>query len=355
MPGRRWTALLRWLPGTALLAGLAIVALRQVEWARFSEILSRAEPAWILVAILLQIGTYVCAAATLQRGIKASGVSRSLLGLVPLGLAKLFVDQVVPTGGLGGTLLVVRALERRAVARGVATAAVVVNTLAFYASYALAVGGALAVLWLRHGISRTILILVTLFGIYAVAMPVLILWIVYGGRRAHPRWLQRIPGLEKAITAMEEAPTSTLRHPMLFLESIALQLGIIVLDGLTLQALLRSIGHIASFQVVFTSFVLASIAATLSLLPGGVGSFEAGSVASLRYLGVPLEVALTGTLLLRGLTLWLPMLPGIWFARHEMMGSEEQHDDSPKGGRQEGGGDGAREEPSRRAAGGKER
>ena len=357
MPRRRWISLLRWLPGTLLLVGLAVVALRKVEWAHFTEIMQRAEPVYILAAVLLQIGTYVCAAATLQRGIKASGVGRSLLGLVPLGLAKLFVDQVVPTGGLGGTVLVVRALERRGVARGVATAAVVVNTLAFYASYALAVAGALGFLWMRHGISRTILFLVTVFAIYAVAMPVLIIWIVYGGRRTRPGWLSRIPGLVKAIHAMEEAPTSTLRHPMLFLESIALQLGIIVLDALTLDFLLRSIGYPASFHVVFTSFVLASIAATLSLLPGGVGSFEAGSVASLRYLGVPLEVALTGTLLLRGLTLWLPMVPGIWFARHEMMGGKEEDAREEAGARESGDRHHhpAARDPARRAAGGKRR
>jgi uncharacterized protein (TIRG00374 family) len=320
MPGRRWIALLRWLPGTLLLVALAVVALRHVEWEHFSEIVQRSEPSWLLAAVVLQIGTYVAAAGTLQRGIKASGVSRSLVSLVPLGLAKLFVDQVVPTGGLGGTVLVVRALERRGVTRGVATAAVVVNTLAFYASYAIAVAWTLAVLWLRHGISRAIVILVTLFGIYAVAMPVLILYIVYGGRRGH-KWLTKIPGLAKAVHAMEEAPRSTLRHPLLFLESIALQLGIIVLDAWTLDMLLRAIGHPTHFNVLFTSFVLASIAATLSLLPGGVGSFEAGSVAAMRYLGVPLEIALTGTLLFRGLTLWLPMLPGIWFARHEMVGN----------------------------------
>jgi uncharacterized protein (TIRG00374 family) len=320
MPGRRWVGILRWLPGTLLLVGLAVLALRHVEWERFSEIVQRSKPAWLLAAVLLQLGTYVAAAGTLQRGIKASGVSRSLVGLVPLGLAKLFVDQVVPTGGLGGTVLVVRALERRGVTRGVATAAVVVNTLAFYASYAIAVVWALAVLWFRHGISRAIAILCTLFAIYAVAMPVLILYIVYGGRRGH-RWLTKIPGLAKAVHAMEEAPRSTLRHPMLFLESIALQLGIIVLDAWTLEVLLRAIGLPTHFNIMLTSFVLASIAATLSLLPGGVGSFEAGSVAAMRYLGVPLEAALTSTLLFRGLTLWLPMLPGIWFARHEMVGN----------------------------------
>jgi len=353
MPGRRLITVLRWLPGTALLAGLAVFALRNVEWARFSEIVQRAEPAWLLAAVVMQIGTYLCAAATLQRGIKASGVSRNLFRLVPLGLAKLFVDQVVPTGGLGGTVLVVRALERRGISRGVATAAVVVNTLAFYASYAIAVGGALAYLWLRHGVSRAILVLLTAFAIYAIAMPVLILWIVYGGRRTHPKWLKRIPALDKAVAAMEEAPTSTLRHPMLFLESIALQLGIIVLDAWTLDALLRSIGHPAPFLVLYTSFVLASIAGTLSLLPGGVGSFEAGSVASLRYLGVSLEVALTGTLLFRGLTLWLPMLPGIWFARHYMMSPGYETDGG--GHRQAAPSEGDGDHSKRAAAGAKQR
>ena len=76
MPGRRWISLLRWLPGTLLLVALAVVALRNVEWQRFAEIVQRSEPAWLLAAIVIQIGTYLAAAATLQRGVKASGVSR---------------------------------------------------------------------------------------------------------------------------------------------------------------------------------------------------------------------------------------------------------------------------------------
>jgi hypothetical protein len=35
----------------------------------------------------------------------------------------------------------------------------------------------------------------------------------------------------------------------------------------------------------------------------------------LGLLGVPIEAALAATLLLRGFTVWLPMLPGVWLAR----------------------------------------
>jgi uncharacterized protein (TIRG00374 family) len=323
MPASPRSAAWRWLPGTILLAGLLYLALRAVDWRHFSEILRHSEPAWLLVATLLQLGTYVCAAAVLHRGIAASDVHRPILSLIPLGLAKLFIDQVVPSGGLSGTVLVVRALERRNVPRGVATAAIVVNLLAFYAAYVIAVLYALWVLWHRHhGLHPALVLLFTLSAIYATTIPALILWIVYGAHRGIPKWVRRIRGFDAALQGIAEAPASTMRHPVLFLEATALQLAIVVLDALTLLALIRALGLDTTFPVAFTSFVLSSTAGTISLLPGGVGSFEAGSVASLRFLGLPLEVALAATLLLRGFTLWLPLIPGVWFARHEMVGTK---------------------------------
>lgn len=320
MPNRRRGVALRWLPGALVLAVLAVMAIRAVEWQHFSDLLRGAQPAWLLAAAALQIGTYVCAAGVLHRGIRASDVHRSILSLVPLGLAKLFIDQVVPTVGIGGTVLVVRAMERRGVPLGVATAAVVVNTLAFYLAYAIAVAFSLGVLWFHRHLHPAVLFLVTVFAIYATAIPVLILWLVFGSPRKVPAWIRRIPGLDAALRGIADAPSSTLRHPLLYLEACALQLAILVLDAATLYVLVLSLGHHADPAVLFTSFVLASMAATLSLLPGGVGSFEAGSVASLRSMGLPLELSIASTLLLRGFTLWLPMVPGIWFARREMTG-----------------------------------
>jgi len=50
-------------------------------------------------------------------------------------------------------------------------------------------------------------------------------------------------------------------------------------------------------------------------MPGGLGAFEAASVLTLKVIGVSAPVALAATLLFRGLSFWLPMLPGFWFAR----------------------------------------
>ncbi len=71
--------------------------------------------------------------------------------------------------------------------------------------------------------------------------------------------------------------------------------------------------------------VLASAAASVSFLPGGLGSYEALSIALLIAFGAPLEAAASATLLMRGFSFWLPMLPGLWFARKELAARARHH------------------------------
>jgi uncharacterized protein (TIRG00374 family) len=89
---------------------------------------------------------------------------------------------------------------------------------------------------------------------------------------------------------------------------------------LTLWVVLLSIGQAVHPMVPFTVFIAASVFGTVSPVPMGLGTFEAVAVATLGLLGVPIEAALTATLLLRGFTFWLPMLPGLVLARGEIGG-----------------------------------
>jgi uncharacterized protein (TIRG00374 family) len=100
---------------------------------------------------------------------------------------------------------------------------------------------------------------------------------------------------------------------------VALQLAIFVLDAITLGTMLRAIATPVDVAVVFTSFVVASMVATLAWVPGGLGTFEGTCVAMLHVHGVTIEAALAATLLARAFTFWFPMAPGIAIARREMM------------------------------------
>jgi len=318
----KW-ARVAWLPGAILLLALIGVTVRYGESQRFAELITRAEPIWLVVAAVLQLGTYFCTAVILKLGLRRSGTGVRMRSLVPLGLVKLFIDQVVPTGGIAGTVLIIRALQRRGVPIALSTAAVVVSLLGFYLAYAFSVLLCIVILWIRAHLSPVILSVVTIVSAITAVVPVTLLWLTRGGAREVPHWIRRIPGLHPVLEAFEAAPKQTLHDRKLLLSAAALQFAIILLDAATLRAMLLGLGHTVPPAVAFASFVLASVVATVSLLPGGVGPFEAGSVGTLRVLGVPLEAAVASTLLLRGFTLWLPMLPGLWLARREMVKQSE--------------------------------
>jgi uncharacterized membrane protein YbhN (UPF0104 family) len=307
-----------WLSGAILLLALLLVVTHLSEERRLAELLQRAQPAWLLAAALLQLGTYLCAGGVWYCALGAAEARPRFGSLVWLGLAKLFTDQAVPSAGLSGTLLVVRGLARRGVQRGRAMAAMLVGLAAFYFAYALAVVFAVVLLWALGELNRLLLTLATVLGIVAAIVPALLLGLRDRLATRLPAVLLRIRGVEKAAALLSELPRGPLWHPRLAVQTIGLQLGIFLLDSATLAVMLAATGAATSFPVVFVGFVFASVVATLTWVPGGIGTFEGTCVVVLRSHGVPLEASLAATLLLRGFTFWLPMLPGLWLARREL-------------------------------------
>src|SRR3954468_17164178 len=98
----RLRRVLSWLPGALLLAGLVAVATHFSEGRKFALLLEQARPVWILVAALLQAGTYLCAAAVWQRVLRKGRARCTVRSLLSVAVARLFVDQVIPTAGFGG-------------------------------------------------------------------------------------------------------------------------------------------------------------------------------------------------------------------------------------------------------------
>jgi glycosyltransferase 2 family protein len=303
--------------GVLLLVTLIVVLTHVAEERRFVALLTHFAPTWLLVAAGCQVGTYVCAAAVWSCVLRRASVAPRLHTLVPLGLAKLFVDQIVPTAGVGGTLLVVRGLVRRGVPPPLATAALLMDLFSFYAAHVGAVLLAVGIIWVHHEMHPVILILAVLFAVIAIGVPLTILRLNRRGSRSVPPWVRRLPILARVVQAMAAAPAELLRDRWLLLQTSGLQFAIIVLDAATLDVMLRAIGHVLASAAVFASFTMSALLAILGVIPGGLGLFEGGAVAMLRWFGVPVEAGLAATLLLRAWTFWLPMAPGMWMARHE--------------------------------------
>jgi uncharacterized membrane protein YbhN (UPF0104 family) len=213
---------------------------------------------------------------------------------------------------MSGNVLLIDRLVALGTPRGAAVAALLVSMVGYYAVYALLAVLMLVALWLHHAASAIVVGPVTAFLLVALAIPSLALWLRRSGSRSLPGWIERLPPLHRLLSIVGEAPGPLIRNRRL-LARVAAWNGLIFLaDAMTLAACLRALGGPFLPATAFIAFMMASIAVTLAPLPMGLGSFEATCTAMLALLGIPAAAALAATLLLRMLTLWLPLLPGMW-------------------------------------------
>lgn len=313
------TPSLRLLFAGSLLAGGLLLALTRLgELERFVLLLVHLEPAWIAASLLLQAATYFSLAMVWRSALVAGGSSSPLGPLLPIAVGKLFADQALPTGGISGIAFFISALKNRGVEARLCMGAMIVTILSYYGAYAAAAALSIVELALRQEIQRWIMVASAMFLVIAAAIPIAVLRLQQVGVERLPSWLRRRPVVAGFLDLYRDAPSGMVRNPALLMQATIWQFTIFVLDGATLWALLKALGHEVSPMAAFACFVVASMAAVVTLLPMGLGSFEAASTALLLLNAVPLETALAATLLLRGFTLWLPLLPGLWLVKREL-------------------------------------
>ncbi len=306
-----------WVLGAAIFAVVIAVALRNGKAREFTVALHHLRPEWALVAAGLQFSTYACDASIWKLVLTRVGYPVSLRTLLPLSVAKLFVGQALPSGGLSGGVMLVRALGKLAVPIDVASAALVINLFGFYAAFASSAIIAAIVFYATHTLSHPILATAVPFSLLVIAIPSSIAWLVQTASSPHPR-LRRIRLLTQVLDTLGQAKQIVLDDRGLLASSSALQLATFAADAATLYVMLVAFGSQPPVFDVFAAFILASAAELVGPVPGGLGAFEGGCVLGLHAFGVPFETALLGTMALRGFTFWLPMIHGFLIARRSV-------------------------------------
>ncbi|MFD2366445.1 YbhN family protein [Pseudoduganella sp. GCM10020061] len=304
---------LSWLIGGAALAALIVVALELSEERALWRLAESAQPWWMAVAVLVQAATYLAQGEVWRVVARAGGSSVSMPVAFKLSLAQLFIDQALPSGGISGAVFVIRSLERRGVPRAVVMASLLVDRVAYHGAYALALCLAIGIALMGGEVSPLILALAAFLSIISVLLTGVAVLAARG--ISLPAALRNIRLLGKILSLLGEADPALMRNLPLMMKSTVLQLMVIALDAATVWILIRSLGETATASGVFVSFMAASLLRTISIIPGGLGVFEATSVLALQHSGTSIPVALGATMLFRGLSFWLPMLPGIVFSR----------------------------------------
>jgi uncharacterized protein (TIRG00374 family) len=311
--------LTRWLFALLGVAAVTAIALRFGDLGRFLDTLGHAHPLWLIAAMACQLGTYFSVSLGWREVLRTAGAPQPLRRLLPIAFMKLFVDQVLPTAGMGGNVLLVDRLTALGASRGAAVAALLVSMVGYYAVYAVLALVMMLLLWVHNRATPLLAGVVTTFLMVALAIPTLALWLRQRGSRPLPKRIERVELVSNLLHVVGEAPKRLVANRRLILFVAGLNGLVFLCDAATLQFCLLAIGQQVSFATAFISLISASIGTTLLPAPMGLGSFEASSTAMLGLLGVPIASALAATLLLRGFTLWLPLLPGLWLMRRSVM------------------------------------
>ena len=315
MTQRRTLGWLPWLLGAAGVAAVIFVALHAAEERAIVDLLEAARPAWLILALLLQAGTYLAQAGVWRAVLRRAGASVPFTLACRLSLAKLFIDQVVPTMGASGAALVASALGRQGVERSTVMSTVAVDAASFYIAYVINLAIALTLLrWAGHA-SPLIVTAAVLFLCFGSALVTAVMSLTRQQPGPVAVRLQKLPVVGRLVELLRQGNPRLVHDPAVLARATALQMLIALLDASTAWILLKSLGTEASAGAVFASFMIASVMRSIGFLPGGLGTFEAASVGALALAGVPIAAGLSATLLFRGLSFWLPMIPGLVLSR----------------------------------------
>ncbi|NUP44066.1 MAG: TIGR00374 family protein [Streptomyces sp.] len=257
--------------------------------------LTAADPGWLLLAALLTLLTWACAALAQQGAVREALPAGRL---VTVQFAASAANHLLPAG-LGAGAVNLRFLMRSGLAPGRAATALAVKStagavvrIALMAVLALACPGVLRL----PSVGGPKLLVGAL--VAAAAVPVAVLLV----RRTRLR--RALACAVADVRAVHENPRRAAALWGGSLAFAALHTAVVIAVVHALDVPLPA-GRIA------LAYLAASSAAVLLPTPGGLGSLDAALAWALTTAGAPASVSVSAVLGYRLLTVWLPLVPGL--------------------------------------------
>lgn len=316
---RRAPWIIGFVAGLSALAALILFIANAGDISAFARQAANAKAGPLFAALAVQALPYILAAYVWLLFLRRVHAPLQLSSLVPLSFAKLFADQALPSGGLSGAAFFLYALTRRNVADKTAFRTFAFTTTAYFLAFLVAAIISLIALSRAENAPPALSASVSAFAGIVLALALAAgLLMLYKPKKA-PAFIRRQRLAAKAAEFMDAALHDIRYMPRLFARLAFILLAVRAVDGLTVMLISEAIGAPVTIFTGFIAVAIASIAATIGPVPMGLGTFEAGMIASLSVFGASMEDALTITLIYRGLTLWLPLLPGFAILQREFL------------------------------------
>jgi uncharacterized protein (TIRG00374 family) len=298
------------------------------ELKTIKSLFEKVDLSWILVAIAAQALTYL-STATLYYFLlnKFKGkTSVTLADFFKLSIVIVFINQIVPSGGVGGNGFLFSELTKRKVTPKKAFFTIIMECLCLYVALALLII-TLPIIYIsyHHGLPHLFWIVIA-FGILLYGGLATSITILSNKNTLHKviKKLARIKFLKRHLEDIDFSPEGTfpeynvkgpwqvfLKYKAQSAVVIAGQLGVFFADSFTIVALLHGLHvHIAYIVVAF-GLLLTFITAALPISPGALLVYEGAMTFFYTSMGMPFQTALIVTLLFRVLSFWTPIVLGL--------------------------------------------
>ena len=289
---------------------------------RSLELLRHANVGWIVAAVgfsALSLGCYV---AVFRYVVGAHDARIGWRGAYQIAMASQAASTVVTAGGAGGIALLLWALARAGLDRSQAASRVVAFLAFHYVIYLGALGVFGSALWLGilpGGGPASLTILPAVIAAAAIVLAILVARSpervegrlsdrsARGGRLA--RLAQRLLNVPTIVAAGLRYARSVLRPRSRGVVIGALALGYWATNISILVACFLAFSERPEIAGLVQAFFVGMTVNLLPLLPGGVGSVEAGLIAALLAFGEPGAEVVVSVLAYRLIGFWLPTIP----------------------------------------------
>jgi uncharacterized protein (TIRG00374 family) len=312
-----------------IIAALYFVLPKITETGSALEKISDADPVWIVVALglnLLSFVAYIALFAGIVGGRTAPSVVRARLdwrASYQITLAGLAATRLFSAGGAGGIALTYWALRRAGMQRRETARRMVAFLVLLYTIYLLAL--VICGLFLRIGLfpgPSPVGMTIVPAAIAGVALLVLFLVSLIPGdferlvaawARGHRRvgLARRFASVPATVADGTRVALSLLRHPSSGLLSVGGAVGFWAANIAVLWACFHAFGESVPKAVLVQGFFVGMTANLLPFFPGGVGSVDAGMIAAFLAFGLPSSTVFVAVLTYRVIAFWLPIPPGI--------------------------------------------
>lgn len=283
---------------------------------------------WIIVAIIAQIFTYLFTALVyyflLNKFKDRTPVT--INDLFKLSIVTVFINQIVPSGGIGGNGFLFNELSNRHIPSKKAFFTIIMECLYLYVALALLLLTLPITYLIGHGPLPEVFVIIILFGFVLYGVLAIIMTILSFKKTMQRvlKKLSRFRFIKNYIENIDFSPEGTfneygskgpwgvfLKYKKQSVIVIAGQLGVFFADSFTIVALLHGLHVHIAYIVIALGLLLTFVTAALPISPGALLLYEGAMTYFYTTMGMPFDTALIITLLFRVLSFWASIIIGL--------------------------------------------